>query len=60
LRRSYKDWYWKARVGRCEYQLGMLEDAAKQFKSALKLQARLALRPCFLKPEHPLGGFIQR
>eukprot|EP00708_Paratrimastix_pyriformis_P002694 GAFH01001446.1.p1 GENE.GAFH01001446.1~~GAFH01001446.1.p1 ORF type:complete len:500 (+),score=205.90 GAFH01001446.1:113-1612(+) len=35
---EYKDWWWKARIGRCEYQLGMLDDATKQFKSALKIQ----------------------
>jgi tetratricopeptide repeat protein 8 len=35
---SYKDWWWKSRLGKCYYQLGMLREAEKQFKSALKHQ----------------------
>lgn len=31
-----QDWWWKARLGKCYYQLGMLRDAEKQFLSALK------------------------
>lgn len=31
-----QDWWWKARLGKCYYQLGLLRDAEKQFKSALK------------------------
>lgn len=33
---EFKDWWWKARLGKCYYQLGMHRDAEKQFKSALK------------------------
>ena len=33
---DYKDWWWKARMGKCYYQLGMFRDAEKQLKSALK------------------------
>lgn len=33
---EYKDWWWKARLGKCYYQLGLLRDAEKQFKSAIK------------------------
>lgn len=35
---EFKDWWWKARLGKCYYQLGMLRDSEKQFKSALKHQ----------------------
>lgn len=30
-----QDWWWKARLGKCYYQLGLLRDAERQFKSAL-------------------------
>eukprot|EP00657_Telonema_sp_P-1_P006848 TRINITY_DN2630_c0_g1_i1.p1 TRINITY_DN2630_c0_g1~~TRINITY_DN2630_c0_g1_i1.p1 ORF type:complete len:259 (+),score=75.39 TRINITY_DN2630_c0_g1_i1:118-894(+) len=33
---EYKDWFWKARLGKCYYQLGLLREAEKQFKSSLK------------------------
>ena len=32
---NYEDWWWKARLGKAYYQLGMLRDAEKQFKSSL-------------------------
>ncbi len=31
-----QDWWWKARLGKCYYQLGMLREAEKQFLLALK------------------------
>ena len=34
---EYKSWWWKARLGKCYFKLGMLRDAEKQLKSALKL-----------------------
>lgn len=33
---QFKDWWWKARLGKCYYQLGMFRDAEAQFKSANK------------------------
>jgi len=33
---EYKDWWWKARLGKCYFQLGLLRDAQKQFNSAIK------------------------
>ncbi|KAG2493544.1 hypothetical protein HYH03_008358 [Edaphochlamys debaryana] len=40
---EYQDWWWKARLGKCYYQLGLLRDAERQFKSALgQGQAQLA------------------
>ncbi len=40
---DYKDWWWKARLGKCYYQLGLFRDAEKQFKSALKQQSMVVL-----------------
>ena len=34
-RASFKDWWWKERLGKSYYQLGLLRDAEKQFKSSL-------------------------
>lgn len=34
---EYKDWWWKARLGKCYYKLGLFRDAEKQFKSAIKM-----------------------
>ena len=35
---DYKDWWWKARIGKCQFKLGMIKDAEKQFLSSLKDQ----------------------
>lgn len=35
-----QDWWWKARLGKCYYQLGLLRDAERQFVSSLKNQVR--------------------
>eukprot|EP00605_Chrysophyceae_sp_TOSAG23-4_P003043 GSChrysophyteH1.ASY1.ANO1.3348.1 assembled CDS len=35
---EYKNWWWKARLGKCYFKLGMLRDAEKQFRSSLKIQ----------------------
>lgn len=36
MRRTCRqDWWWKARLGKCYYQLGLLRDAERQFKSSL-------------------------
>lgn len=35
---AFKDWWWKARLGKCYFQLNLLEDAKKQFSSALRDQ----------------------
>ena len=34
---EYKDWWWKARLGKCYYQLGLNRDAERQFLSVLKV-----------------------
>jgi len=33
---DYEDWWWKSRLGKAYYQLGLLRDAEKQFLSAMK------------------------
>ena len=43
LQCAYKDWWWKARLGKCYYQLGLLRDAEKQFKSSLKQQSMVSM-----------------
>ncbi|CAM9501407.1 unnamed protein product [Chrysoparadoxa australica] len=35
---SYKDWWWKDRLGKCQYKLGLLREAEKQLQSSLKDQ----------------------
>jgi tetratricopeptide repeat protein 8 len=35
---DYKDWWWKTRLGKCYYQLGLFRDAEKQFESSLRNQ----------------------
>ena len=39
-----QDWWWKARLGKCYYQLGLMRDAEKQFRSSLKNQ--VDVNPC--------------
>eukprot|EP00455_Lapot_gusevi_P018693 TRINITY_DN20242_c0_g1_i10.p1 TRINITY_DN20242_c0_g1~~TRINITY_DN20242_c0_g1_i10.p1 ORF type:complete len:501 (+),score=88.98 TRINITY_DN20242_c0_g1_i10:70-1572(+) len=54
---EFKDWFWKARLGKCYYQLGMYRDAEKQFKSALKQQdmllTYLELSKVYLRLDQP-------
>ena len=35
---NYKDWWWKARIGKCQFKMGMIKDAERQFVSSLKDQ----------------------
>ena len=54
---EYKDWWWKARLGKCYYQLGLLRDAEKQFQSVLKendmVVAVLELCKVYIKLDQP-------
>ena len=54
----FQDWWWKARLGKCYYQLGLLRDAEKQFQSALKQQEMivtyLELSKVYMKLDQPL------
>jgi tetratricopeptide repeat protein 8 len=35
---EFKSWWWKARLGKCYFKLGLLRDAEQQLRSALKMQ----------------------
>ena len=35
---DFKNWWWKARLGKCYFKLGMLRDAEKQFRSSIAIQ----------------------
>ncbi len=35
---QYQSWWWKARLGKCYYKLGMLREAEQQLRSSLKTQ----------------------
>lgn len=54
---GYLDWWWKQRLGKCYYQLGLLRDAEKQFRSALRqqdmLSTSLELAKVYLRLDQP-------
>lgn len=54
---DFKDWWWKAFLGRCYYKLGLYREAEKQFKSSLKEQdmvlTHLELGKVYLKLDLP-------
>ena len=54
---DYKDWWWKARLGKCYYQLGLFREAERQFLSSQKLQENvitiLELCKVYLKLDQP-------
>lgn len=54
---EYKDWWWKARLGKCYYQLGMFRDAERQFNSAQRQQnmitTSLELGKIYLRLDQP-------
>eukprot|EP00798_Chlamydomonas_sp_ICE-L_P015671 gene15671-21775_t len=39
---DFKDWWWKGRLGKCYYQLGLLRDAEKQMASSLGNQEMIS------------------
>ena len=39
---DFNDWWWKARLGKCYYQLGLMRDAELQFESSLKNQEMIS------------------
>lgn len=57
---GFADWWWKARLGKCYYQLGLLRDAEKQFRSSLKHQENikvlLELGKVYQKLDQPLSA----
>jgi hypothetical protein len=46
---GFADWWWKERLGKAYYQLGLLRDAEKQLASAAKNQVG-AVQCCMLVP----------
>jgi tetratricopeptide (TPR) repeat protein len=54
---DYKDWWWKARLGKCYYQLGLQREAAEQFASVLRsddmIVAVLELCKVYIKQDQP-------
>merc|ERR1719426_739010 len=54
---DYKDWWWKARLGKAYFQMGMYRDAEKQFKSAIKEEdsvgVQLELAKCLTRLDQP-------
>lgn len=35
---DFKNWWWKARLGKCYFKMGLLREAEQQFRSSLKIQ----------------------
>jgi len=54
---EFKDWWWKARLGKCYYQLGMYDDATQQFLSSQRHQdmivTTLELNKIYLRRDQP-------
>ena len=52
--------WWKARLGKAYYQLGLFRDAEKQFKSSLRDQdmvvTSLELAKCYLRLDQPTAA----
>ena len=50
---DYQDWWWKARLGKSYYQLGLYRDAEKQFQSSLKNVEMVSttLELCKVRPQ---------
>ena len=57
---GFDDWWWKARLGKCYFQLGLMRDAERQFKSSIKQQENIAtlleLGKVYLKLDQPLAA----
>lgn len=60
---SDQDWWWKARLGKAYYQLGLQRDAEKQFKSSLKdmemISTHLELCKVYLRLDQPNSALDQ-
>ena len=54
---QYEDWWWKERLGKCYYMLGLFREAEKQFGSAIRTQpmvvAHLQLAKVALRLDQP-------
>ena len=39
---NFNDWWWKARIGKCQFKMGMIKDAEAQFLSSIKNQSMIS------------------
>ncbi|KAI1295613.1 Tetratricopeptide repeat protein 8 [Halotydeus destructor] len=58
---QFKDWWWKMQLGKCYYKVGLMRDAEKQFRSALKhiestVDAFLWLGKVYIRLDQPLAA----
>ena len=60
---QYQDWWWKARLGKCYFKLGMIDEAEKQLASSLKQQdmisTQLEYAKIFIRKDQPLRAIQQ-
>ncbi|GBG34007.1 Tetratricopeptide repeat protein 8 [Hondaea fermentalgiana] len=63
---NFEDWFWKSRLGKCYYLLGLYRDAEQQFKSSLRTQQSvdtfLDLGKVYLRldqPQNALDAYAQ-
>ena len=56
-RNNFNDWFWKNRLGRSYYQVGLLNEAEEQFKSSLStninIDSRLELTKIYIRLDQP-------
>lgn len=58
---QFNDWWWKVQLGKCYYKIGLLRDAEKQFRSALKhpdvhVDGFLWLGKVYIRLDQPLAA----
>ena len=57
---GFDDWWWKHRLGKGYYQLGLLRDAEKQFKSSIAdmptIDATLQLANVYIRLDQPASA----
>lgn len=62
VQQGFEDWWWKARLGKCYYQLGLLRDAEKQFTSSLRdapvVSTALELGKVFTRMDQPQRALV--
>ena len=60
---NFQDWWWKARLGKCYFQLGLFRDAQKQFESSLKIEdmipTHIELSKVYLRLDQPTYAMNQ-
>lgn len=39
---NYEDWWWKSRIAKCQFKMGMIKDAQRQLESSMKLQPMIS------------------